>query len=52
MLRRKFGAKQLIPLLHDMEPIGIEACATAYHWAGAHCALGVLKLMPPAHVKA
>ncbi|MET3524851.1 transposase, partial [Mesorhizobium abyssinicae] len=34
-------------------PIGMEACATAHHWARELIALGhVVKLMPPACVKA
>lgn len=33
--------------------IGMEACATAHHWARALAALGhEVKLMPPAYVKA
>lgn len=55
VLRRKVRRDQLIPLLRDMQPclIGMEACATAHHWARELIALGhVVKLMPPAYVKA
>ena len=55
VLRRKVRRDQLIPLLRDMEPclIGMEACATAHHWARELIALGhEVKLMPPAYVKA
>ncbi|MET3524491.1 transposase [Mesorhizobium abyssinicae] len=54
VLRRKVRRDQLIPLLRDMQPclIGMEACATAHHWARELIALGhVVKLMPPAYVK-
>lgn len=55
VLRRKVRRDQLIPLLRDTQPclIGMEACATAHHWARELIALGhVVKLMPPAYVKA
>jgi len=55
VLRRTVRRDQLIPLLRDMQPclIGMEACATAHHWARELIALGhVVKLMPPAYVKA
>ncbi|GEO18801.1 hypothetical protein MAE02_64970 [Microvirga aerophila] len=35
VLRRKVRRDQLLPLFRRLEPclIGIEACATAHHWA-------------------
>lgn len=55
VLRRKVKRDQLLALLGDLEPclIGIEACATAHHWARQLQALGhEVRLMPPAYVKA
>lgn len=54
-LRRKVRRDQLLALLGGLEPclIGMEACATAHHWARELGALGhQVKLMPPAYVKA
>lgn len=54
-LRRKVRRDQLLALLGGLEPclIGMEACATAHHWARELEALGHrVKLMPPAYVKA
>jgi transposase len=55
VLRRKARRDQLLGLLDGLEPclIGIEACATAHHWARQIQALGhEVRLMPPAYVKA
>ena len=55
VLRRKVRRDQLLALLGGLEPclIGMEACATAHHWARELEALGHrVKLMPPAYVKA
>lgn len=55
MLRRKVKRDQLLTLFGDLKPclIGIEACATAHHWARQLHALGhEVRLMPPAYVKA
>ena len=55
VLRRKIRRDQLLALLGGLEPclIGMEACATAHHWARELERLGhKVKLMPPAYVKA
>ncbi|MGJ0622227.1 MAG: IS110 family transposase [Methylocystis sp.] len=55
MLRRKVCREQLLALLGGLEPclIGMEACATAHHWARELEARGhQVRLMPPAYVKA
>jgi transposase len=55
VLRRKVKRDQLLTLLGELQPclIGIEACATAHHWARQLQALGhEVRLMPPAYVKA
>lgn len=55
VLRRKVGRSQLLQLFAGLEPclIGMEACATAHHWARELGALGhEVRLMPPAYVKA
>src|ERR1700757_317897 len=55
VLLRKVRRDQLLPLLGSLQPclIGMEACATAHHWARQLVALGhEVKLMPPAYVKA
>ncbi|UZW57219.1 IS110 family transposase [Sphingobium sp. JS3065] len=55
VLRRKVKRNQLLTLLGELQPclIGIEACATAHHWARQLQALGhEVRLMPPAYVKA
>jgi transposase len=55
VLRRKVRREQLLALFSGLEPclIGIEACATAHHWARQLQALGhEVRLMPPAYVKA
>src|SRR5262245_52445217 len=55
VLRRKVRRDQLLALFGGLEPclVGMEACATAHHWARELAALGhEVKLMPPAYVKA
>lgn len=55
VLVRKVRRNQLLSLLGSLQPclIGMEACATAHHWARELIALGhEVKLMPPAYVKA
>jgi transposase len=55
VLVRKVRRNQLLPLFGSLQPclIGMEACATAHHWARELMALGhEVKLMPPAYVKA
>ncbi|MDE1919021.1 MAG: IS110 family transposase [Sphingomonadales bacterium] len=55
VLRRKVKRDQLLTLFGELRPclIGIEACATAHHWARQLQALGhEVRLMPPAYVKA
>ncbi len=55
VLRRKVRRDKLLALFADLEPclVGIEACATAHHWARKLVALGHdVRLMPPAYVKA
>jgi transposase len=55
VLCRKIRRERLIKMFEGIEPclIGMEACATAHHWARRLTALGhEVKLMPPAYVKA
>jgi transposase len=55
LLRRKVRRDQVLALFGGLEPclVGMEACATAHHWARELAALGhEVKLMPPAYVKA
>ena len=55
VLRRKVSRGQLVKLFAGLEPclVGMEACATAHHWARELGALGhEVRLMPPAYVKA
>jgi transposase len=55
VLRRKVRRDQLLKLFSGLEPclVGMEACATAHHWARELRALGhEVRLMPPAYVKA
>ena len=52
---RFVAINQLLALFGEFEPclIGMEACATAHHWAHELAAIGhEVKLMPPAYVKA
>jgi len=55
VLRRKVRRDQLLKLFASLEPclVGMEACATAHHWARQLGALGhEVRLMPPAYVRA
>jgi len=55
VIRRKVPRERLLKLLADLQPclVGLEACATAHHWARELIALGhTVRLMPPAYVKA
>lgn len=55
VLRRKVSRGQLLTFFAGLEPclIGMEACATAHHWARELVALGhEVRLMPPAYVRA
>lgn len=55
VLTRRFTRRKLLPFFAKLPSclIGIEACATAHHWARELAALGhEVKLMPPAYVKA
>jgi len=55
VLRRKVRRDQLLALFGGLEPclVGMEACATAHHWARELTSLGhEVKLMPPAYVRA
>jgi transposase len=54
VIRRKLRRSELLPFFEGLEPclVGIEACATAHHWARSITACGhTVKLMPPAYVK-
>jgi len=51
----KVRREKLLALFGGFKPclVGMEACATAYHWARELIALGhEVRLMPPAYVKA
>jgi transposase len=55
VVRRRLWRSGVIAYFRSLEPcvVGIEACATAHHWARELTALGhTVKLMPPAYVKA
>jgi len=54
VIRRKLRRSELLMFFEGLEPslVGIEACATAHHWARSIMALGhQVKLMAPAYVK-
>lgn len=54
MLVKKLHRKQMLPFFSKLPPclIGVEACATAHHWARTLSAMGhEVKLMPPSYVK-
>lgn len=54
VLVKKLHRKQMVPFFSKLPPslIGIEACATAHHWARTLIAMGhEVKLMPPSYVK-
>jgi transposase len=55
VIAQRLRRRQLIPFFSKLPSclIGMEACATAHHWARTLAALGhEVKLMPPAYVKA
>ena len=55
VVRRRLWRSGVIAYFRSLEPclVGMEACATAHHWARELTALGhTVKLMPPAYVKA
>ena len=54
VIRKQLRRPQVLPFLRKQPPclVGMEACATAHHWARAIAALGhEVKLMPPHYVK-
>src|SRR5690349_12389912 len=54
-VRRKLRRSEVLAFFQSLPPclVGMEACATAHHWARELTALGhTVKLMPPAYVKA
>ncbi len=54
-VRRRLRRSEVLAYFRSLEPclVGLEACATAHHWARELTALGhEVKLMPPAYVKA
>ncbi len=54
VVRRKLSRSRLLDYFAKLEPclVGMEACATAHHWAREIGALGhEVKLMPPQYVK-
>lgn len=54
-VRRRLRRSEVHAYFQALEPclVGMEACATAHHWARELIALGhTVKLMPPAYVKA
>ena len=54
VIRRQLKRRQVLPFFEKLAAclIGIEACASAHHWARQLQALGhTVRLMPPAYVK-
>jgi transposase len=54
VVRQRLHRSDVLAFFERMEPclVGIEACATAHHWARSLVALGHrVKLMPPSYVK-
>ena len=54
LIRRQLRRSRVLPFFKDLAPclVGIEACATAHHWARQLIALGhEVKLMPPHYVR-
>ena len=54
VLRRKLRRSEVLRFFEALPAclVGMEACATAHHWARALSALGhAVRLMPPAYVK-
>ena len=54
VMRRQLRRRQVLPFFRKLAPclVGLEACATAHHWARQLEALGhEVRLMPPRYVK-
>lgn len=54
VLVKRLHRKQVLPFFSKLPPclIGVEACATAHHWARTLMAMGhEVRLMPPSYVK-
>lgn len=54
-VRKQLRRAQVLSFFQDLQPclVGMEACASAHHWARELMALGhEVRLMPPAYVKA
>ncbi len=54
VIRRQLRRGQVVPFFRKLAPclVGMEACATAHHWARELQALGHrVRLMPPRYVK-
>jgi transposase len=54
VLVKRLHRKQMLPFFAKLPPclIGVEACATAHHWARTLSAMGhEVRLMPPSYVK-
>src|SRR5436309_17248 len=55
VIRRKLRRAEVVEFFRNLKPclVGVEACATAHHWARELRGLGhEVRLMPPAYVKA
>ena len=55
VLRRRLKRRQVVPFFARLASclVGLEACATAHHWARTLSALGhAVRLIPPAYAKA
>lgn len=54
VVTKRLHRKQMLPFFSKLPPclIGVEACATAHHWARTLAAMGhEVRLMPPSYVK-
>ena len=54
IVRRRLRRAEVMPFFEQLPPclVGMEACASAHHWARAIVTSGhAVKLMPPAYVK-
>ena len=54
VVKRRLRRAEVIGFFEALGPclVGMEACATAHHWARELIGLGEVKLMPPSYVKA
>ncbi len=55
VIRRALRRSQLLEFFRGVEPclVGLEACASAHHWANVIGPFGhTVRMMPPAYVKA